>query len=158
LTVGVESPSLERTLDQGYSKEEGETGGESQRIREETWKGLVDFTRARNPVLGSFLALGALVHMDDEKIEIGFEKDSFHYERIIEKGNRTQLESICDEFLGKNVKVIISALDQEVRSRGRVISGGAVRDEMEKGSGRRAEENPLIQEALRIFNGKVVEG
>ena len=158
LTVGVESPSLERTLDQGYSKEEGETGGESQRIREETWKGLVDFTRARNPVLGSFLALGALVHMDDEKIEIGFEKDSFHYERIIEKGNRTQLESICDEFLGKNVKVIISALDQEVRSRGRVISEGAVRDEMEKGSGRRAEENPLIQEALRIFNGKVVEG
>ena len=158
LTVGVESPSLERTLDQGYSKEEGETGGESQRIREETWKGLVDFTRARNPVLGSFLALGALVHMDDEKIEIGFEKDSFHYERIIEKGNRTQLESICDEFLGKNVKVIISALDQEVRSRGRVILGGAVRDEMEKGSGRRAEENPLIQEALRIFNGKVVEG
>ena len=32
---------------------------------EEKWKGLVDFTRARNPILGSFLALGNLVDLSD---------------------------------------------------------------------------------------------
>ena len=74
----MESPPLERAMDPNDSQKERVGGGESQKVREETWKGLVDFTRARNPVLGSFLALGNLVHMNDEKIEIGFEKDSFH--------------------------------------------------------------------------------
>ena len=34
-----------------------EDGGTTQQVLEETWKGLIDFTRARNPIIGSFLAL-----------------------------------------------------------------------------------------------------
>jgi len=126
------------------------------KIWEETWKGLVDFTRAKNPILGSFLALGNLVHLSDEKIEIGFDKDSFHYERMLEKENRSQLESICLEYFQKKTKVAISPLDQGVGSKGRVMfgKGEATRNELEK----REEEHPLIQEALRLFNGKIVEG
>ena len=85
-------PSLERAMDSKDSQKERGNGGESRKLWEETWKGLIDFSRGRNPVLGSFLALGSLVHMNDDKIEIGFEKDSFHYERMIEKENQTQLE------------------------------------------------------------------
>jgi DNA polymerase-3 subunit gamma/tau len=126
------------------------------KIWEETWKGLVDFTRAKNPILGSFLALGNLVHLSDEKIEIGFDKDSFHYERMLEKENRSQLESICLEYFQKKTKVAISPLNQGVGSKGRVMfgKGEATRNELEK----REEENPIIQEALRLFNGKIVEG
>ncbi len=142
----MESPPLERAMDPNDSQKERVGGGESQKVREETWKGLVDFTRARNPVLGSFLALGNLVHMNDEKIEIGFEKDSFHYERMIEKENRTQLESICQEYFHRKIKVIISHLNQRVGLKGRVV--------LEVGE---AAQNPLIQEALRLFNGRIVE-
>jgi len=81
--------------------------GTSQRVKEETWKGLVDFTRARNPIIGSFLALGSLIQVSDDKIEIGFEKDSFHYERIMEKENRSQLESICHEYLQRKAELIV---------------------------------------------------
>lgn len=123
-------------------------------LREETWKGLLDFTRARKPVLGSFLALGSLTHLSDEKIEIGFEKDSFHYERMAERENRDQLEQICNDFFRRKVKVIISSLENRTGFKGgKVREGeGATRKEQEKGG------NPLIEEALRLFDGRIVEG
>jgi hypothetical protein len=104
--------------------------------------------------------LGSLVHLSDEKIEIGFDKDSFHYERMLEKENRAQLESICHEYLQKKTKVIVSPLSLGVESRGKVVlnKGEAVRNESERRSEKREEENPIIQEALRLFNGKIVEG
>jgi DNA polymerase-3 subunit gamma/tau len=160
LIKNSEPPPLEQTMDLDDSQQDGEGEGESQKIREETWRGLVDFTRARNPILGSFLALGNLVQLSDDKVEIGFEKDSFHYERILEKGNRSQLESICHQYLQRKAKVIISPLDQGVKSKGRVVleSGGAVRNDLKKPLEKEAGENNLIQEALRLFNGRIVGG
>ncbi len=159
LVKEMESLPSEETMDTEDSQKEEEGRGEFQKICEETWKGLVDFTRARNPVLGSFLVLGDLVHLSDEKIEIGFEKDSFHYERILEKENRSQLEAICHEYLQRKAKVVISALDPVVRSKGKVILGaeGTVHNGLRRGFEKAAEENPLIQEALRIFDGRIVE-
>jgi hypothetical protein len=129
-------------------------------VCEETWKKLIDFTRAKNPVLGSFLAMGNLIDISEEKIEIGFEKDSFHFDRISEKENRCQLEEICHECLQRKAKVIISALDQRVGLKRRVTSEveGPSRNKWESRSEKRADENPIIQEALRLFNGKLVEG
>jgi DNA polymerase-3 subunit gamma/tau len=141
-------------------QKEGALGEPSPKILEEKWRGLVDFTRAKNPILGSFLALGSLVHLTDEKIEIGFDKDSFHYERMLERENRSQLESVCHEYLQKKTKVVISSLEQEIGSKGRVVlnRGEGTRNELEGRSEKGEEGNPLIQEALRLFNGKIVEG
>jgi DNA polymerase III subunit gamma/tau len=140
-------------------QKEGALGEPSPKILEEKWRGLVDFTRAKNPILGSFLALGSLVHLTDEKIEIGFDKDSFHYERMLERENRSQLESVCHEYLQKKTKVVISSLKQEIGSKGRVVlnRGEGTRNELEGRSEKGEEGNPLIQEALRLFNGKIVE-
>jgi DNA polymerase-3 subunit gamma/tau len=144
--------------EKGDLKKEEELSDVSPKIWEETWKGLVDFTRARNPILGSFLALGNLVHLGDEKIEIGFEKDSFHYERMLEKENRSQLESICHEYLQKKAKVVVSPLNPGMGSNGRVVftRGETTSNGLGKQS-EKQEENPIIQEALRLFNGKIVE-
>ena len=129
-------------------------------IWEETWKGLVDFTRARNPILGSFLALGNLVHLSEEKLEIGFDKDSFHYERMLERENRSQLETICHEYLQRKTKVVISPLNQgiELKERAVLTEEEAIRNQLKRPLQKREGENPIIQEALRLFNGKIVEG
>jgi DNA polymerase-3 subunit gamma/tau len=155
-----EEKVFEKNEDSKDLKKEKEFGGAPPPIWEETWKGLVDFTRARNPILGSFLALGNLVHLSDEKVEIGFDKDSFHYERMLERENRNQLESICHDYLQKKTKVVISPLNQGIGSKGRVMfnKGEVTRNELDKRLEKREEENPLIQEALRLFNGKIVEG
>ena len=133
--------------------------GVSQRVKEETWKGLVDFTRARNPIIGSFLALGSLIHVSDDKIEIGFEKDSFHYERIMEKENRSQLESICHEYLQRKAKLVVSSVDQGGISKGRMVfeEEREGRNSSEKPLMKEGEGNSLVQEALRLFDGKIVE-
>jgi DNA polymerase-3 subunit gamma/tau len=140
-----------------FQKEE-EFEGVSPEIRQETWKGLVDFVRARNPVLGSFLALGSLVHLSDEKVEIGFEKDSFHYERMLEKENRNQLELVCHDYFQKRPKVIISPLDPQMNPKGNFKAERAFRNEGENRLEKETEENPIIQKALRLFNGRIVEG
>jgi DNA polymerase-3 subunit gamma/tau len=158
LTEEIEPLSSEKAMESELSPKGGEIEGGSQKVREETWRGLVDFTRAQNPILGSFLALGNLVHISEEKIELGFEKDSFHYDRILEEENRRQLEAICHEYLQRKAKVVISPLEQGVKSRGR----GLLETEgvAQSGFGRRlekgTEENSIIQEALRLFDGKIV--
>jgi hypothetical protein len=126
-------------------------------LQEEVWRGLIDFTRERNPVLGSFLALGNVVRLKDEEIEIGFEKDSFHFDRMLEKENQVQLEAICQEFFKKKVKVTISALDLGWRSKGRPLikeNQRATGDVPEEGE----RKNSIVEEALRIFNGRIVQG
>jgi len=126
-------------------------------LQEEVWRGLIDFTRERNPVLGSFLALGNVVRLKDEEIEIGFEKDSFHFDRMLEKENQGQLEAICQEFFKKKVKVTISALDLGWRSKGRPLikeNQRATGDVPEEGE----RKNSIVEEALRIFNGRIVQG
>jgi len=164
LPKGREQPREEKVFEKnemsGDLEREKESGGVLPQRWEEAWKGLVEFTRARNPILGAFLVLGNLVHLSDEKIEVGFEKDSFHYDRMLEKENRSQLESICVEYFQKKVKVVISTLNQGTGSKKqRMSSEGKVSpDESDRRLGNRVEENPLIQEALRLFDGKIVEG
>jgi DNA polymerase-3 subunit gamma/tau len=139
---------------------EEEPGGGSQKAREEAWKELVMFTRTRNPVLGAFLAFGDLIQLSDDKIEIGFEKDSFHYERMLETGNRNQLEKICRDHLAREAKLVISPTEQRERSKGRVVFDIAesTQDRQEKPLEKGQEGNSLIQETLRLFNGRIVEG
>jgi hypothetical protein len=146
VTEEIEGRVSEKAINTTHSQKETLVKAESQKGWEETWKSLVDFTRAKNPILGSFLALGNLVHFSDEKIEIGFEKDSFHYDRIIEKENQNQLESICQDYFQRKIKVTISPLDQGVALKGRAL--------LEAGE---TAQNPLVQEALRLFNGRIVK-
>jgi DNA polymerase-3 subunit gamma/tau len=131
---------------------------ESREFSEEVWRGLVDFTRARNPILGSFLIFGSPIRLSDEKVEIGFEKDSFHYDRILEKGNRSLLETICEEYFKKNTMVIISPLERGTRLKGTFPHHERNgREKPEESVKNRIEENSLVQEALRLFDGKIVE-
>ena len=158
-------PSLEKAQNSDDSESPGplpeeEPREEFQKGREEAWKELVSFTRAKNPVLGSFLAFGDLIHLSEEKVEIGFEKESFHYERMLEGENRSQLERICREYLGKETKLVISPMGQKVKPKGRMVldTEEPARNGRERLPDSGVEENPLIQETLRLFNGRIVEG
>ena len=125
-----------------------------------TWQELIDFTRARKPVLGAFLGLGALVGLSDTRIEIGFEKGSFHYDRMVEKENRAQLEQICADFFKKGMKVIVKAMDEEEKRKGREHGKKMIRvsSNQERLPRKAPDKEPLVQEILRLFEGRIVEG
>jgi DNA polymerase-3 subunit gamma/tau len=161
----VKAPSVKPGVESGEMSppkpepEELSEERESAKALEGVWSELVDFARAKNPVLGAFVAFGELIHVGQEKIEIGFEKDSFHYDRILEVENRRQLEAICREYLKKEIKLVIAPLGQKERFKGRLNfnSVGSIQQEGAPGTEKGTEENPIVQEALRLFNGKIVE-
>jgi RNase P/RNase MRP subunit p29 len=78
---------------------------------------------------------------------------------MLEKENRSQLESICHEYLRKKAKVVVSTLNSGMGPNGRIMftRGVATANGLVKQS-EKQEESPIIQEALRLFNGKIVEG
>ena len=161
-----EAGGSEETLEENAQPKIEDRGGSETKdqgvpsdVRGEAWKRLVDFARARNPILGSFLAFGGLVHLDDEKIELGFEKDSFHYERIVEKENRSLLDSICQDFLQRSVKVIVTALEPGAVPKGKEMTqpGSRVKNENVKEAETESAEHPLVLEALRLFNGRIID-
>ena len=161
----VEAPPVKPGVESGEMSppkpepEELSVEKESAKALEGVWSELVDFARAKNPVLGAFVAFGELIHVGEEKIEIGFEKDSFHYDRILEVENRRQLEAICREYLKKEIKLVIAPLGQRERFKGRLNfnSVGSIQQEGAPGIEKETEGNPIVQEALRLFNGKIVE-
>ena len=144
---GPEDPSVEARTEE-----------ESPEMNEEVWKGLVNFARGRNPILGSFMAFGDLVSISGERIEIGFEKDSFHYDRMLEPENRKLLEQICRDYLKKETRVVIVSLSPGSRPKGREVNAtrGAGAQEMEKGDEAGVGKDPVIQEAIRLFDGKII--
>ena len=147
----IEIPEPEDTPVEAGTEESPEMNGE-------VWKELVNFARGRNPILGSFMAFGDLVSISGERIEIGFEKDSFHYDRMLEPENRKLLEQICRDYLKKETKVVIASLSPRSRPKGREVNAtrGAGAQEMEKGDEAGVGKDPVIQEAIRLFDGKII--
>jgi len=155
--VKTPEPSIETPEPEDPPVEAG-TEEESPEGNGEVWKELVNFARGRNPILGSFMAFGDLVSINGERIEIGFEKDSFHYDRMLEPENRKLLEQICRDYLKKETKVVIATLSPGSRPKGREMNAtrGAGAQEMEKGEEAGAGKDPVIQEAIRLFDGKII--
>ncbi len=156
--IGTRDPIPSREGHQGVPiSEEGKKLESAPPFEEETWKELLNFTRGKNPILGSFLSFGTPLHLDGERVEIGFEKDSFHYERILEKPYRNQLESICQEFFNKKIKVIVSPLGEGGKEKTDPTAQKTSPSFRKEISTLRNDEHLMIQEALRLFNGKIVE-
>jgi DNA polymerase-3 subunit gamma/tau len=124
---------------------------------EEQWARLIDHIKAQNPILGSLLRYGRLLRLDDETIEIGFEKGSFYLEKMLEEENRKQVEEICRNFFQKELSLICKDV---VGNLGGAGSGKGNREEptdQERHFRKEALENPVIQEAVKIFDGTIEE-
>jgi hypothetical protein len=135
------------------------TGGETPQAGDldEKWAKLIDHMKAQNPILGSFLRYGRLLHVDDERIEIGFEKGSFYLEKMSEEENRRQCEEVCRDFFGKELRLVFRDFVG-----GQTDAGG----EKEKNEGptdrerhlrKEAMENSAIKDAVEIFDGTIEE-
>ncbi len=125
---------------------------------QDLWKGLVEYTKTKNPILGSFLALGSLIKINDEKVELGFEKDSFHYDRILERENKKQLESICKEFFKKDLKLVITPFEAKEKINNRFEAKAKMSNHFNLETQKEEKiENPLIKEIISTFNGKIIQ-
>jgi len=132
------------------SRERGESD------KKQIWEKLLAFAKEEKPMLAAVLQHGCLLHIDEEKVELGFAPHSIFLESANDTENNKQLKTIFEVFLGRKVQVKISSLEGEgdnqlpVRSRERAKGSESDRE-------KEALNNPLINEALFLFDGKIVE-
>jgi DNA polymerase-3 subunit gamma/tau len=122
---------------------------------EENWAKLIDHIRAEDPILGSFLRYGRLLRLDDEKIEIGFEKGSFYLEKMSEEGNRNQCEEVCRKFFKREFTLVFKDVTGATRSVGPEKGNVEGPTDKERHLKKEAMENPVIREAVKIFDGTI---
>jgi len=126
---------------------------------DEKWATLIDHVKAHNPILGSLLRYGRLLHLDDEEITIGFEKGSFYLEKISEEENRRKCEEVCRNFFKKELRLVLKDFAGEGRSPSPSAERGKPEGPTDKDRRlkKEATENPVIQEAVEIFDGTIEE-
>lgn len=121
----------------------------------ESWEKLLSFTKKEKPMLAAVLKHGCLLHLDERRIELGFASNSVFLESANDSDNKSQLKTICEELFGRKLRVKISSFKEESK-----IQSPVQLREGENGSKsdkKESLENALINEALTIFNGKIVE-
>ena len=107
-------------------------------------------------MLAGILEHGHLLNLDEEKIELGFASNSFFLESANDAENKKQLKDICEKFFGRSMQVKVSPVKEEVNNQSQVLARGRAK-EKENSSEEEALQHPLVDEALSIFDGKIVE-
>jgi DNA polymerase-3 subunit gamma/tau len=153
-------------------EETRESGGEPSQLEEETatmsnndigksgseqaWEKFMVFAKKEKRMLAGILEHGHLLNLDEDKIELGFASNSFFLESANDTENRKQLKDICEKFFEKSMQIKVSSLKEEVNNQSKVQARGRA-DERKNGSEEEALHHPLVDEALSIFDGKIVE-
>jgi len=156
----VQPPPMEGE-EEVHSISTEEVGKEGPQVADldEKWATLIDHVKAHNPILGSLLRYGRLLHLDDEEITIGFEKGSFYLEKISEEENRRKCEEVCRNFFKKELRLVLKDFAGEGRSPSPSAERGKPEGPTDKDRRlkKEATENPVIQEAVEIFDGTIEE-
>jgi DNA polymerase-3 subunit gamma/tau len=139
------------------SKKEIENDAPQRADLEEKWAQLIDHIKAQNPILGSLLRYGRLLHLDEEQIEIAFDKGSFYLEKMSEEKNKRECEEVCRDFFKKELRLIFKDFGAEERNAH--TENGSIEEstDRERHLRKEAMENPVIKDAVEIFDGTIEE-
>jgi DNA polymerase III gamma/tau subunit len=114
----------------------------------DAWDRVMSALKSKKPGLASFLASSRPVSITDKELVIAVKGSTFQIEQIEKAENRSVIENIINEVLGGNVKLKIET------AAGEAPAAPKTKEPVKKKPG---EQDPLVQDALRIFGGTVVE-
>lgn len=111
------------------------------------WGKIMSALKTKKPGLASFLAHSRLMEHSDAKLVIGVQS-GFRLDQVEKTENRGIIEQIASGILGRNVQVRVQPLTDEV-----MPTATSKAPEKKKSD----EQDPMVQDALRIFGGEVIE-
>jgi DNA polymerase III subunit gamma/tau len=112
------------------------------------WGKILGALKQRKPNLGSALLNSKVVESLEDSLVIGIKGSSFQVELADKKESRDMIEQIAAEVLGKRVQITFRLLAAETKP--------AIKPAAPKKASP-GEQDPFVQDALSIFNGKIVE-
>ncbi len=122
----------------------------------QSWDGFLQFAKKEKPLLAALLEHGRLLQVEEKMLLLGFPPNSIFMESAQDKDNAVQIKKLCEEFFGRKLKIKVTALQNgesppaPVQSPRQELNGVENNDT-------ESLRNPLVNEALNLFNGKIVE-
>ncbi|MBF8250693.1 MAG: DNA polymerase III, tau subunit [Deltaproteobacteria bacterium] len=107
----------------------------------DTWKSFMQVVRKKRPPLASKLEHGKLIELNNSMVRIGFNNGI--YLDMISKEDIKALEEMLNGYLSRSMKVVIAPLVKESKTH------EPVKKEQTR--------QPIIEEALKVFGGRIVE-
>ena len=163
---GVKNKSYEATERQRESVEEmaevsHKPEGEGEELNEEyvrKWEEFLTFVRGENPILASFVMQGHIVCLDDACLEIGFDKGSFAFDRISERGTLQSLQESARRHFKRElqVKVTSSTVSKAEKKSSKPSTPNGETD-LVRHLKKEALNNPVVQEAVEVFQGRIID-
>lgn len=125
-------------------------------LSKEAWeKALVDMKK-RRPNIGSYLEQGSLRGIDQQGIRIGYsEENSFLIPLVQKEESLKWLSSFLENRFQRKVKLVLCTLPKSESSPPAVP--GQSKSEPVSPQAEASKSHPLVQEALRVLGGKVIE-
>jgi DNA polymerase-3 subunit gamma/tau len=121
------------------------------------WKEFVHFAKKKKPPFASLLEHGYPLALEKDLLQIGYPEKSFYLERMEEADNRSLLGTLGSEFFKRAVRVKVVALKSDAVPRGNRLNDEKDRKKNSRDDKEEALNHPLVQEAISIFGGRVVE-
>jgi len=114
-----------------------------------TWNRLFEIISKNHPSLAANLAKCTLKSLTDQSLEIEVNGNVFNAQMVRRNKNMTILKNICKDFFSKNMKIIITEK----------LDSNNTRDKKDRDNHLKKEalSHPLINDAIEIFNGDVVD-
>jgi DNA polymerase-3 subunit gamma/tau len=117
---------------------------------QQAWNRIYEIISERNPSLAANLTKASLKRLAGRRLEIEVNGNGFNVNMIKRKKNLDTIKTVCREFFGKDMEIVISAkeipadADQKKKSNDIDLKNEAL-------------SHPLVAEAIEIFNGQIVD-
>jgi DNA polymerase-3 subunit gamma/tau len=156
-----EAQGRQRPAEEGgenHTEPEGKRGNEVGEEGRQQWGDFLNFVKGENPVLASFLIQGHPMRLDDTQLQIGFAQGSFALDRCCEKDTLRSIEEFARRHFkrGAQVKITSTNPSQDTKKTSKTSTQDGETD-LVRHLKKEAVGNPVIQEAVEIFQGKIVE-
>jgi DNA polymerase-3 subunit gamma/tau len=122
---------------------------------DDQWSAIMAALKAKKPGLATFLNQASLIEAKEGELVIGIRGTGFQRDQVEKQENREVLEAVAGEVVGRKVRIKV----QSVQSPAKETKSGPAAAAGAKQPVKRTpeEQDPLVQDALRIFGGEVVE-
>ncbi len=117
---------------------------------EDIWDKLRAWLVERSPVLGACLAEGRITSLSEDGLEIEVRSAGANVELLNRKRNRENLEKLCRRYFNRELRVNV-IIDDSVRN------ANEQKKQAEKRLREKARRHPLVEAAVKTFDGKIVD-
>ncbi len=123
------------------------------------WERFVAFVVEKRPAIGSVLEHGSPLKLEPGLMEIGFPSDSYYLTSAQDADSIKEIQALAQEFSGAVTSVRIRPIAPETADSPQSLAEKKKSEQQQRTETLKQEvaDNPLINEALRLFGGKITD-